>query len=353
MPADSLPILDTRSLLDTIITNDDGYNAREGDFNDVALDIHTRLRLDETSIIERHMSPFARYNILAKEEPLQTACAKLSKYAKSGFASLPTRVSALKAICILTVEHPYIRRVWKECNKTCSRLQRLADTSGKPRIKEWARIALDAIREEDVHMLWSNVITEPIYVCDVEQITNLAACDRADLAELQNTLRDPKTSFVAGLYLERVTKLAKDGPSEQAIEVIGDHLRLAQQYDAAPTDTSTLRNLCMKLLKYARCPSTAVAAMEKIVVLTVDNPPQTTSLSFASVQSNLYTPSKTKIFTPCGRKLSKIPLLGAECSNSASRVTGTRVVWSQSWRSLCESRNRVLWPLSMSNTRGI
>lgn len=194
----------------------------------------------------------------------------ISTSSRSSFASLPTRVSALKAICILTVEHPYIRRVWKECKKTCSRLQRLADTSGKPGIKEWARIALDAIREEDVHMLWSNVITEPIYVCDVEQITKLAACDRADLAELQNTLRcvipgesakfnlliirsrDPKTSFVAGLYLERVTKLAKDGPSEQAIEVIGDHLRLAQQYDAAPTDTSTLRNLCMKLLKYAR-----------------------------------------------------------------------------------------------------
>lgn len=82
MSDDSQSIPDTRSLLDTLITNHDGDNAREGGLGDVALDIHTRLRLTETSIIERHMSPFARYNILAKEEPLQTACAKLSEYAK-------------------------------------------------------------------------------------------------------------------------------------------------------------------------------------------------------------------------------------------------------------------------------
>jgi len=250
----------------------------------VALDIHILLRLHETSIVERHTSWIAGHSTCADNPKLQELCEKLSGYAKSSSGLLPTRTAALKAICALTVEDPYARKMLKECEKTRSRLQELGKKSSKSEVRKWALIALDAVENEKVHAFWSNVITEPVRKEELQQLKDRALGNGGELAG------PPSSDYwnSTDIYIKIATKLAKDGPSEQAVESIGRHIRLLLRHDEtsiaerykgasdatyASADTrSTLQELCIKLLKYAQHHYTAIGAMEAIVTLAIEDP---------------------------------------------------------------------------------
>ncbi len=90
----------------------------------------------------------------------------------------------------MSIEDPYIREALKECEKAHHFLRNLEEGSSKPRIRHWASRALFAVENEDVHRLWSDVITEPVSSDDMKLLSEgTVASDRRELAKLANSLR--------------------------------------------------------------------------------------------------------------------------------------------------------------------
>ncbi len=103
---------------------------------------------------------------------------------------LSSRIVALKAIYALTIEDPYAREALKECEKFHHFLQNLEEGSSKPGIRNWASRARFAVENEDVHHLWSDVITEPVSSDDMKQLSEgTVASGDDELAKLAKSLR--------------------------------------------------------------------------------------------------------------------------------------------------------------------
>ncbi len=99
---------------------------------------------------------------------------------------------ALKAICALTVEDPYVRKTLdsRECEEILRHLQNLTKDEFDRNIVQWASSTFSAIESEEVHDLWSNVITKPVSRRDMQQLSNgSVAGNTGVLAELAKSLR--------------------------------------------------------------------------------------------------------------------------------------------------------------------
>lgn len=204
------------SYISGISTNSASENEKE--MIDVALKIHFLLQPHETSIVERHTSCLAGRS---KDRPgLLGLCGQLVEFSCLPFVTLSTlilhtkdlkhtirrrsepassRIAALKAICGLTVEDPYARKILGEHEKSRHCLlgltQALAKEGPEEDTHSLALIALDAIENDKVDEYWSNVITEPVHEEMLQQLIGRAPLVPNDsVAELARyeTLREDK-----------------------------------------------------------------------------------------------------------------------------------------------------------------
>ncbi len=171
----------------------------------------------------------------------------------------------------------------KKCKHTCPRLQRLKRSSHE-KIRNWASIALDAVENEKVHDLLvkrdyrtraQGGIAALEGPCACQWRRTHKACEVCQLFQRKTTyfvplicieIRSSDYWTSTDLYINITKKLAEDGPTAQAVQCVGHHVRLLRRKrssnverhtsshagDAADIDEATLGRLCGKLLEYAR-----------------------------------------------------------------------------------------------------
>ncbi len=96
----------------------------------------------------------------------------------------------MKEIVGLTIENHRVRKALGECEKTLRRLRDLTQSSAKPEIREWAARALDAVNNDAVHELWSNLAPGTNSWHGIQQLVDEGvASETGDLPDLVNSLR--------------------------------------------------------------------------------------------------------------------------------------------------------------------
>ncbi|KLO16695.1 hypothetical protein SCHPADRAFT_937722 [Schizopora paradoxa] len=248
---------------------------------DIVIGIYDLLLLYKSSVAERHISWIAghnNYSDAVKRNSLEKYCAEITRSASSNSSS--TRIAALKAICALTVEEPVIRVTFKERTNAICCLKGLKMSSTEFEIREWASKALDAIQNEEVHELWSNVITQPVRFEDTEKLSKgTVSYDNRKLGKLANSLKNPNSSYVAELYLRLATEQASEGPSRNDLANMCYHIRRLGREGSLPSQSllpndrsiAIIEQFCRKLLKYTKRANTAVAAMEEVILLATED----------------------------------------------------------------------------------
>ncbi|KLO16696.1 kinase-like protein [Schizopora paradoxa] len=253
--------------------------AKKRTMEDVVVDIYQLFQLHKSSTVERHVSWLTqRIGTTCidktKDTLLQYFVELLSLTKKCG--SL-----ALKAICTLTVEEPRVRETLalpnEECVKALCRLEKLEKKRDLGSdVREWASKALNAIQNKAVHDLWSEVITEPVRLEDVQKLSEKSvSCVNGVpvLRKLAETLEDSKSSYVADIYFKLATTLALDGPSWKDVTNLRRGIDIIRQerLSSSVSDGHALvtEQLCTKLLKYASNSVTAVVAMKEILALAI------------------------------------------------------------------------------------
>ncbi len=97
----------------------------------------------------------------------------------------------MKEIIGLTIEDPYVRRILGDCKRACERLRSLTeDTNLDADIRKWASRSLCAIENEQVHNLWSKVITGVFSEQEMQHLLDRSVTsDSCKLAKLAMSLK--------------------------------------------------------------------------------------------------------------------------------------------------------------------
>ncbi len=99
-------------------------------------------------------------------------------------------VAAMKEIVTLSIEDIFIRKALWACEQACRRLQDLTEDSELDQhVVEWASKALDALKNEKVHNLWSSAIRRVEDWRDIQPIFDVDESDGGLLAELAKSLK--------------------------------------------------------------------------------------------------------------------------------------------------------------------
>ena len=77
----------------------------------------------------------------------------------------------------------------KKCDQIIRLLKDLSSDSKKEDIREWASKAVYAVENEAVHDLWSDVITEPVNLLDMQQLSDGVVDGNDGLKRLELTRR--------------------------------------------------------------------------------------------------------------------------------------------------------------------